>query len=323
MNMLAKQPSLPGTDRMMIDVEGMTCASCVAHVERALKAVPGVETASVNLATQRAEITGVALDRPALVQAVEDAGYAVPTRPVDLAIEGMTCASCVARVERALLSVPGVTSAAVNLATERATVTGSADLAALKALLAGSSPDDVVEIRKMLLAGSKAAKGDFKPDEELASDWRTGAYPYKNLLSRRRYETQKYQLQVELLKLQNWAKETGQRIVILFEGRDAAGKGGTIRRFMEHLNPRGARVVALPAGAAPLSPDRCACAYAGCRAESDCGGRRIVRSHPRCHERAAGRRRRGGDANAHLSALSPLRAHVGRAHLRDPTPRRG
>ena len=75
MNMLAKQPSLPGTDRMMIDVEGMTCASCVAHVERALKAVPGVETASVNLATERAEITGAALDRAALVQAVEDAGY--------------------------------------------------------------------------------------------------------------------------------------------------------------------------------------------------------------------------------------------------------
>ena len=117
--------------------------------------------------------------------------------------------------------------------------------AALKALLAGSSPDDVAEIRKMLLAGSKAAKDDLKPDEELAPDWRTGAYPYKNLLSRRRYETQKYQLQVELLKLQNWAKESGQRVVILFEGRDAAGKGGTIKRFMEHLNPRGARVVAL------------------------------------------------------------------------------
>ncbi len=117
--------------------------------------------------------------------------------------------------------------------------------AALKALLSGSSPDDVVEIRKMLLASTKIARDDLKPDEELAQDWRTGAYPYKNLLSRRRYETQKYHLQVELLKLQNWAKETGQRIVILFEGRDAAGKGGTIKRFMEHLNPRGARVVAL------------------------------------------------------------------------------
>nr|MBP7526199.1 polyphosphate kinase 2 [Propionivibrio sp.] len=68
---------------------------------------------------------------------------------------------------------------------------------------------------------------------------------YKNLMQRRNYEQQKYRLQVELLKLQAWVKETGQKVVILFEGRDAAGKGGTIKRFMEHLNPRGARVVAL------------------------------------------------------------------------------
>jgi len=64
-------------------------------------------------------------------------------------------------------------------------------------------------------------------------------------MSRRSYERKKYELQVELLKLQAWVKETGQRVVILFEGRDAAGKGGTIKRFMEHLNPRGAHVVAL------------------------------------------------------------------------------
>jgi hypothetical protein len=64
-------------------------------------------------------------------------------------------------------------------------------------------------------------------------------------MRRSTYEAQKYQLQVELLKLQAWVKETGQRVVILFEGRDAAGKGGAIKRFMEHLNPRGARVVAL------------------------------------------------------------------------------
>ena len=118
--------------------------------------------------------------------------------------------------------------------------------AALKTLLTGSSPDDVAAIRKMLLDNQLLTdmKSD-KPDEELAGGWRTGAYPYKNLMSRKRYESQKYQLQVELLKLQNWAKETGQRIVILFEGRDAAGKGGAIKRFMEHLNPRGARLVAL------------------------------------------------------------------------------
>lgn len=85
----------------------------------------------------------------------------------------------------------------------------------------------------------------INPDEELSDNWRKGAYPYKNRLSRRSYEKQKYKLQVELLKLQAWVKETGQRVVIIFEGRDAAGKGGTIKRFMEHLNPRGARVVAL------------------------------------------------------------------------------
>ncbi len=73
----------------------------------------------------------------------------------------------------------------------------------------------------------------------------TGAYPYEDRLSERAYLKQMETLQVELLKAQNWVKATGERIVILFEGRDAAGKGGTIKRFMEHLNPRGARVVAL------------------------------------------------------------------------------
>ena len=70
-------------------------------------------------------------------------------------------------------------------------------------------------------------------------------YPYKKKMARDEYEDTKLQLQIELLKMQGWVKETGQRIVILCEGRDAAGKGGTIKRFMEHLNPRGARVVAL------------------------------------------------------------------------------
>ena len=73
----------------------------------------------------------------------------------------------------------------------------------------------------------------------------SGAYPYETKLSRRSYENQKAKIQAELLKAQKWIGETGQKIVILFEGRDAAGKGGTIKRFMEHLNPREARVVAL------------------------------------------------------------------------------
>jgi polyphosphate kinase 2 len=70
-------------------------------------------------------------------------------------------------------------------------------------------------------------------------------YPYKKKMARQEYEENKQQLQIELLKMQGWVKETGQRLVILCEGRDAAGKGGTIKRFMEHLNPRSARVVAL------------------------------------------------------------------------------
>ncbi|MYB31002.1 MAG: polyphosphate kinase 2 [Acidobacteria bacterium] len=73
----------------------------------------------------------------------------------------------------------------------------------------------------------------------------TGEYPYERKLARRPYERQKAALQVELLKVQDWVKATNQKIVLLFEGRDAAGKGGTIKRFTEHLNPRGARVVAL------------------------------------------------------------------------------
>ena len=115
--------------------------------------------------------------------------------------------------------------------------------AALRATLEGASADDLAVLRQALLGEPVPVKGH--PDDELAPDWRDGGYPYKHLMRRSSYETQKYQLQVELLKLQAWVKETGQRVVILFEGRDAAGKGGTIKRFMEHLNPRGAHVVAL------------------------------------------------------------------------------
>lgn len=81
--------------------------------------------------------------------------------------------------------------------------------------------------------------------EAIRHAFETGEFPYKTRLGAKLYEQQMSQLQVELLKLQNWVKETGERIIVLFEGRDAAGKGGTIKRFMEHLNPRGARIVAL------------------------------------------------------------------------------
>ena len=123
---------------------------------------------------------------------------------------------------------------------------------ALRAILEGADADDQRALRRALSAKSLEGKAgkDSKaskpnPDEELAPDWRDGGYPYLNLLRRSTYEKEKFRLQVELLKLQAWVKDTQQRVVIVFEGRDAAGKGGTIKRFMEHLNPRGARVVAL------------------------------------------------------------------------------
>ena len=82
------------------------------------------------------------------------------------------------------------------------------------------------------------------PDGRAVDTWRED-YPYDTRLSRSYYEVEKYLLQVELLKLQYWVKDTGRRVVVVFEGRDAAGKGGAIKRFTEHLNPRGSRVVAL------------------------------------------------------------------------------
>jgi polyphosphate kinase 2 len=116
----------------------------------------------------------------------------------------------------------------------------------LRAMLEGAAPDDQRALRAALLEHGKKGLPELEnPDEVLSADWRDGGYPYKNLLRRSAYEKQKFRLQCELLKLQAWVKESGQRVVILFEGRDAAGKGGAIKRFMEHLNPRGARVVAL------------------------------------------------------------------------------
>jgi len=118
--------------------------------------------------------------------------------------------------------------------------------AALEAIMKGASPDDAHVLQRALMKKSAPQEGlETAKDDELAEGWREGVYPYRNLMLRKSYEREKYKLQTELLKLQAWVKETGQKVVILFEGRDAAGKGGTIKRFMEHLNPRGARVVAL------------------------------------------------------------------------------
>ena len=113
----------PVPKELDLPISGMTCASCVARVERALQAVPGVQSVSVNLATERARVTSAAvLDTAVLREAVQMTGFDVPLAELDLGIKGMTCASCVARVEKGLKRVPGVLDAAVNLATESARI---------------------------------------------------------------------------------------------------------------------------------------------------------------------------------------------------------
>ena len=102
-----------------------------------------------------------------------------------------------------------------------------------------------------LFVGEKAARSmrvetiSRRDPDAIRHAFETGDYPYKSKVGEKAYLERLLPLQTELLKAQNWVKQTGERIVVLFEGRDAAGKGGTIKRFMEHLNPRGARIVAL------------------------------------------------------------------------------
>ena len=142
------------------------------------------------------------------------------------------------------LTPEGIEGFSVDVAVDAA---AESKMGAMHDLIAGLPVEESVALLKSLLKQQRMTIGerDPNPDDELSKDWRDGGYPYKNLMERRSYERQKYRLQVELLKLQAWVKESGQKVVILFESRDAAGKGGTIKRFMEHLNPRGARVVAL------------------------------------------------------------------------------
>ncbi len=167
-------------------------------------------------------------------------------KPRKVAAGDTVAARNTAQVKQAVARQAREAAQGAQLAAVEDAVAKSRDKAlTLKTFLQGSSADDIAEVRKLLAGGSGKRMAGVSVDDELAKDWRNGTYPYKNLMSRKRYENQKYNLQVELLKLQAWVKETGQRVVILFEGRDAAGKGGTIKRVMEHLNPRGARVVAL------------------------------------------------------------------------------
>lgn len=137
--------------KLCFSIGGMTCASCVAHVEEALRHVPGIAGASVNLATERAEVTYTRdADPRAMAEAVAEAGYDPIVDTIGFAVGGMTCASCVAHVEKALRAVPGVLAADVNLATERATVR----------LLAGAAtPSDLA--RAIEQAGYEARRLDL------------------------------------------------------------------------------------------------------------------------------------------------------------------
>jgi len=112
------------TERLHVSIQGMSCASCVARIERALRKLHGVDAVAVNLATESSTISydPSVIQATSLVTAIEDAGYEVTAEQIDLAITGMTCASCVRRVERALARAPGVLEASVNLATEKASV---------------------------------------------------------------------------------------------------------------------------------------------------------------------------------------------------------
>ena len=127
MDTVLAQP--PGLTELTFKVGGMTCASCVARVEKALKSVPGVMYASLNLATERATVRAApGTSFESMHAAVEKAGYELPIETISLSISGMTCASCVARVEKALQKVPGVVVASVNLATEKAHIRRRAGL---------------------------------------------------------------------------------------------------------------------------------------------------------------------------------------------------
>ncbi len=131
---------------------------------------------------------------------------------------------------------------------EKAVPTGKTETVVSTAVQAESAPSSVApKVAAKKRTGDalhKLAKKRHDP-QEIKRAFETGEYPYQTKIKRTQYEKHKAELQVELLKVQKWVKESGEKIVVLFEGRDAAGKGGTIKRFMEHLNPRGASVVAL------------------------------------------------------------------------------
>jgi Cu+-exporting ATPase len=160
-------PETIAAARLTLPVHGMSCASCVAHVEKALAAVPGVAAVAVNLATESATVQGSGLDAEALRRAVDEAGYEVPAETLQLAIAGMTCASCVARVEKALAAVPGVLRASVNLASESArleVVRGAVSARALVAAVQGAGYTARLETGRGAAAAARDPAAAMKRD---------------------------------------------------------------------------------------------------------------------------------------------------------------
>ena len=137
-----------------LPIQGMTCASCAGRVERALRKLPQVTSASVNLASEQARVEAPGASLAQLIAAIEDAGYAVPSQPLELGIEGMTCASCTGRIERALHKVPGIAQVAVNLADEKAHLQ----------VLAGFDPQQAV--KAVVAAGYQATLPDTRPSAD-------------------------------------------------------------------------------------------------------------------------------------------------------------
>ena len=141
-----------------LPIQGMTCASCAGRVERALRKLPQVSSVSVNLASEQARIEAPAGSLPQLISAIEGAGYSVPSQPLELDIEGMTCASCVGRIERALSKLPGISQVTVNLADEKARLQ----------VLAGFDPQQA--LKAVAAAGYKASLLDGRPATDEAGN---------------------------------------------------------------------------------------------------------------------------------------------------------
>ena len=162
-----------GQRQLDIPVQGMTCASCVNHVQKALSRVDGVGQVNVNLATEKASLWfDPKVTTGDLVKAVRDTGYDVATESMDLAIGGMTCASCVAHVQKALSKVPGVIDANVNLATERAFVTfvpGAAGLVDFTAAVTDAGYEVVARVDDEALQGEAARDIDDEAEQRMAA----------------------------------------------------------------------------------------------------------------------------------------------------------